>query len=132
MKTTTAAAESASAMVALPGGPSGATMLAPQEALRWEVNVWMTKGPQKISFRLIYNAMHSEIYNREPEKTYLALFLLNTSIEESIIFKALGSEYLTGIARIVVLDIIFKEFLDNCKGGGSDSSPPFTYTLVGL
>jgi len=44
-KIITAAAESASAMVALPGGPSGVTTLAPREELRWDVKVWMTKGP---------------------------------------------------------------------------------------
>jgi hypothetical protein len=60
-KTITAAAESARGMVAFPGGPSGVTTLAPRVALMWDANVWMTKGPQKIFFRLSYN-MHSEYW----------------------------------------------------------------------
>ena len=39
-----AATESASAMVASPGGPSSVTTLAPREELRWEVKVWIMKG----------------------------------------------------------------------------------------
>lgn len=60
-KTNTAAAESARPMVAFPGGPSGVMTLAPRVALMWDANVWMTKGPKKIFFRLIYK-MHSEYW----------------------------------------------------------------------
>ena len=65
--TQTAAVESARAMVALPGGPGDMTTLALCEELRWDVNVWMTKGLQKNIFMLIYN-MHSEVYIRVNQK----------------------------------------------------------------